>query len=178
MKRKGTRIFALLLAAVLLLGGLPMQALAAEDEAGWFHLAADWNGELLIKPERVPYTAEQTIYEAICAAGHTLAPNAGNVTQIDGVAGNFIRGDETGADNSYDLTRKASEAQIKYFCFVDNSSGSRTATPSVARQALIAVMAEYAQKDADVQAAAKAEYDAACKGSADGEECIWTRLFG
>ena len=28
MKRKGTRIFALLLAAVLLLGGLPMQALA------------------------------------------------------------------------------------------------------------------------------------------------------
>ena len=48
MKRKGTRIFALLLAAVLLLGGLPMQALAAEDEAGWFHLAADWNGELLI----------------------------------------------------------------------------------------------------------------------------------
>lgn len=54
MKRKGTRIFALLLAAVLLLGGLPMQALAAEDEAGWFHLAADWNGELLIKPERVP----------------------------------------------------------------------------------------------------------------------------
>ena len=31
MKRKGTRIFALLLAAVLLLGGLPMQALAAED---------------------------------------------------------------------------------------------------------------------------------------------------
>ena len=109
MKQKGTRIFALLLAAVLLLGGLPMQALAAEDEAGWFHLAADWNGELLIKPERVPYTAEQTIYEAICAAGHTLAPNAGNVTQIDGVAGNFIRGDETGADNSYDLTRKASE---------------------------------------------------------------------
>ena len=157
MKRKGTRIFALLLAAVLLLGGLPMQALAAEDEAGWFHLAADWNGELLIKPERVPYTAEQTIYEAICAAGHTLAPNAGNVTQIDGVAGNFIRGDETGADNSYDLTRKASEAKIQYFCFVDNSSGSRTATPSVTRQALIAVMAEYARKDADVQAAAKAE---------------------
>ena len=115
MKRKGTRIFALLLAAVLLLGGLPMQALAAEDEAGWFHHAADWNGELLIKPERVPYTAEQTIYEAICAAGHTLAPNAGNVTQIDGVAGNFIRGDETGADNSYDLTRKASGHRSNIF---------------------------------------------------------------
>ena len=176
MKRKGTRIFALLLAAVLLLGGLPMQALAAEDEAGWFHLAADWNGELLIKPERVPYTAEQTIYEAICAAGHTLAPNAGNVTQIDGVAGNFIRGDETGADNSYDLTRKASEAKIQYFCFVDNSSGSRTATPSVTRQALIAVMAEYARKDADVQAAAKAEYDAACKGYCTADDTEAERL--
>ena len=45
-------LFALLLAAVLLLGGLPMQALAAEDEAGWFHLAADWNGELLRSEER------------------------------------------------------------------------------------------------------------------------------
>lgn len=59
---------------------------------------------------------------------------------------------------------------------MDNSSGSRTATPSVARQALIAVMAEYARKDADVQAAAKAEYDAACKGYCTADDTEAERL--
>ena len=43
MKRKGTRIFALLLAAVLLLGGLPMQALAAEDESLFHVRMKAWN---------------------------------------------------------------------------------------------------------------------------------------
>ena len=51
MKQKKLRLFGLLLAAAMLLGCLPVQALAAED--GWFYLAADWNGTLLIAPERV-----------------------------------------------------------------------------------------------------------------------------
>ena len=51
MKQKKVRLLGLLLAAVMLLGCLPVQALAAEG--GWFYLAADWNGTLLIAPERV-----------------------------------------------------------------------------------------------------------------------------
>ena len=41
MKQKKVRLLGLLLAAVMLLGCLPVQALAAEG--GWFYLAADWN---------------------------------------------------------------------------------------------------------------------------------------
>lgn len=52
MKQKKVRLLGLLLAAVMLLGCLPVQALAAED--GWFYLAADWNGTLLIAPSASP----------------------------------------------------------------------------------------------------------------------------
>ena len=160
MKQKVFRVFALLLAAAVLLGCLPAQALAAEEEAGWFYLVADWNGELLIAPERVPYTSKQTLFEALNASGHTFGPSETSVTKIDGKAGNFSRGDETGG---FDLTRNALKSGVRYLRFVDNSSGSRTAKPSEAMQALIAAMAEYTRKSADVQKAAKAEYDDACQ---------------
>ena len=62
MKQKKVRLLGLLLAAVMLFSCLPVQALAAEG--GWFYLAADWNGTLLIAPERVAYTADQTLFEA------------------------------------------------------------------------------------------------------------------
>ena len=51
MKQKKVRLLGLLLAAVMLFSCLPVQALAAEG--GWFYLAADSNGTLLIAPERV-----------------------------------------------------------------------------------------------------------------------------
>ena len=89
MKQKKVRLLGLLLAAVMLLGCLPVQALAAEG--GWFYLAADWNGTLLIAPERVAYTADQTIFEALNASGHSFGPDENSVTQIDGKTGNFIR---------------------------------------------------------------------------------------
>lgn len=93
MKQKKVRLLGLLLAAVMLLGCLPVQALAAEG--GWFYLAADWNGTLLIAPERISYTADQTLYEALNASGHSFGPDENSVTQIDGKTGNFIRSDET-----------------------------------------------------------------------------------
>ena len=73
MKQKKLRLFGLLLAAAMLLGCLPVQALAAEG--GWFYLAADWNGTLLIAPERVAYTADQTLFEALNASGHSFGPD-------------------------------------------------------------------------------------------------------
>ena len=104
MKQKKVRLLGLLLAAVMLFSCLPVQALAAEG--GWFYLAADWNGTLLIAPERVSYTADQTLYEALNASGHSFGPDENSVTQIDGKTGNFIRSDETG---SHDLTRNAAQ---------------------------------------------------------------------
>ena len=157
MKQKKVRLLGLLLAAVMLLGCLPVQALAAEG--GWFYLAADWNGTLLIAPERVAYTADQTLYEALNASGHSFGPRVDNVSKIDGKAGSFIRSDENG---DYDLGRNASEANIRYLRFVDNASGSRTAQPSAAMQQFIAAMADYKLEAADVQKAARTEYDAAC----------------
>ena len=157
MKQKKLRLFGLLLAAAMLLGCLPVQALAAEG--GWFYLAADWNGTLLIAPERVSYTADQTIFEALNASGHSFGPRVDNVSKIDGKAGSFIRSDENG---DHDLGRNASEANIRYLRFVDNASGSRTAQPSAAMQQFIAAMADYKLEAADVQKAARTEYDAAC----------------
>lgn len=157
MKQKKVRLLGLLLAAVMLLGCLPVQALAAED--GWFYLAADWNGTLLIAPERVAYTADQTLFEALNASGHSFGPRVDNVSKIDGKAGSFIRSDENG---DHDLGRNASEANIRYLRFVDNASGSRTAQPSAAMQQFIAAMADYKLEAADVQKAARTEYDAAC----------------
>ena len=108
MKQKKVRLLGLLLAAAMLLGCLPVQALAAEG--GWFYLAADWNGTLLIAPERVAYTADQTLFEALNASGHSFGPRVDNVSKIDGKAGSFIRSDENG---DHDLGRNASEANIR-----------------------------------------------------------------
>ena len=69
MKQKKVRLLGLLLAAVMLLGYLPVQALAAEG--GWFYLAADWNGTLLIAPERISYTANRAISSAVMKPGAT-----------------------------------------------------------------------------------------------------------
>ena len=140
MKQKKVRLLGLLLAAVMLLGCLPVQALAAEG--GWFYLAADWNGTLLIAPERISYTADQTLYEALNASGHSFGPDENSVTQIDGKTGNFIRSDETG---SHDLTRNAAQAGIRYLCFTDRL----TAQPSDAMQSLIAAMADYRLEEPD-----------------------------
>lgn len=168
MKQKKLRLFGLLLAAAMLLGCLPVQALAAED--GWFYLAADWNGTLLIAPERVSYTADQTIFEALNASGHSFGPDAESVTKIDGKTGNFIRSDETG---SHVLTRNAAQAGIRYLCFTDRL----TAQPSDARKSLIAAMADYRLEEPDVQLAAKEAYEAACAGYVTADDNAALSLY-
>ena len=52
--------------------GLPAGAGRWQRRAAGFYLAADWNGTLLIAPERVAYTADQTIFEALNASGHSF----------------------------------------------------------------------------------------------------------
>ena len=125
----------------------------AGNSDGSFYLAATAAKRVIIAPERVNYTAGQTIAQALLASGHTFEGlEDGSVYQIDGVAGEFQRSDETG---DYSLTKQASE--ISFFCFVENG----TAKPSEARQALIRTMADYLCEEADVRAYAKDVYDEA-----------------
>ena len=127
----------------------------AGNSDGSFYLAATAAKRVIIAPERVNYTAGQTIAQALLASGHTFEGlEDGSVYRIDGVAGEFQRSDETG---DYSLTKQASE--ISFFCFVENG----TAKPSEARQALIRTMADYLCEEADVRAYAKDVYDAALR---------------
>ena len=125
----------------------------AGNSDGSFYLAATAAKRVIIAPERVNYTAGQTIAQALLTSGHTFEGlEDGSVYQIDGVAGEFQRSDETG---DHSLTKQASE--ISFFCFVENG----TAKPSEARQALIRTMADYLCEEADVRAYAKDVYDEA-----------------
>lgn len=125
------------------------------DSAGFFYLTATAADRVIIAPERVAYTAGQTIMQALLASGHTFdGLEDGNVYQIDGVAGGFQRGDEAG---EHSLTKLASE--ISFFCFTEGE----IAKPSAARRALIRTMADYLCKEADVRAYAKGAYDEALR---------------
>lgn len=126
-----------------------------DDPASFFYLTATAADRVIIAPERVSYTAGQTIMQALLASGHTFdGIEDGNVYQIDGVAGEFLRGDEAG---EYSLTKLASD--ISFFCFTEGE----IAKPSAARRALIRTMADYLCKEADVRAYAKNAYNEALR---------------
>lgn len=150
-KRK--KLVCLLLSVLMIFSLLPTAAFAAEQNA--FILVAEGGGSLIIEPEYVPYTSGQTVQEALAACGHELTGlDAGTVTAIDGVVGNYTRSDE---DGDYALDKPASE--VEYFRFSEETDSE----PSVGLQSLMTAMADYQKKDEDVQAAAKDEYQTACK---------------
>lgn len=152
-KNIGTRALSILLAAVLLLSAMPMPALAAEENA--FVLAVEAGGGLVIAPEYVTYTTGQTVGEALAASGHEFTGlDAGMVTAIDGVVGNFTRSDE---DGEFALDKAAD--QVEFYCFSERESS----TPSEGLKLLMSAMADYLLEEADVQAAAKDAYDLAYK---------------
>ena len=154
MMRKGRRwLLSLLLAA--LLAGVLTTAFAAETTAGEFVLVAEAGGELVIAPEYVEYTEGQSILAALASSGHEFTGlDNGVVTAIDDVTGNFTRSDQTG---SYDLSIPASG--VTHYRFSENVE---TSQPSEGLQLLMTAMADYQKEDADVQAAAAAEYETAC----------------
>lgn len=144
------RLACLLLSALLLIGCLPVTALAAENG---FILVAEAGGKLVIAPEYVSYTAGQTAAQALSASGHTFTGlDTGMISAIDGVTGNFTRSDENG---NYDLSVSASS--IGYLRFSEDMDSK----PSDGLKQLMRAMADYKKKDSDVQAAAKKEYGTA-----------------
>ena len=149
-KRQGMGRISLLLAMVLLVGLLAMPAQAAESE-NRFILVAEAGGKLVIAPEYVSYKAGSNIKEALGNSGHSfIGLDMGIVTAIDDVTGGYTRSDQTG---SYDLTIPASG--VTHYRFSENISGSQ---PSGGLMLLMTAMADYREKDDDVQNAAKDAY--------------------
>lgn len=152
-KHIGKGFVSFLLAMAVLLSLLPATAFAAEG--GSFVLVAEAGGNLVIPPESISYTAGQTVAQALAGSGHSFEGlEMGAVTAIDGVVGNFTRSDQAGG---FDLNGLA--ANVTHYRFSEETSS----TPSEGLQKLMTAMADYRKKDADVQAAAREAYNAACK---------------
>ena len=153
--KKGLRLLGLLLSLVLMAGLMPVGAKAAQP-AGRFVLSAEAGGKLVIAPEYITYTEGQTLGEALENSGHTFTGmGQGLITAIDDVTGNYTRSDQNG---NYDLSVPASS--VTHFRFSENISGSQ---PSEGLLQLMTAMADYREKEADVQKSAKDAYDTAQK---------------
>lgn len=154
MKKQRNRrsVLSLFLAAVLLLGMLPVNTLAAEDR---FILVAEAGGKLVIAPEYVTYTEGQTIEQALTASGHVFSDmETGIVLEIDGVVGNYTRSDQNG---DYALDKLA--ADVTFYRFSEDTNSQ----PSTGLQVLMTAMADYQTKSADVRKAVKSHYQTACE---------------
>ena len=151
MKKMGKRVLCLLLSVMMLVGTLPTSVMAVTENT--FVLVAEANGTLVIAPEYVTYTEGQTVQEALAASGHEFTGiDDWMISAIDGVVGNFTRSDE---DGDFALDKLASE--VEFFRFSEDTNSQ----PSIGLRALMTAMAEYKEKEADVQAAAKNAYDTA-----------------
>ena len=88
--RKYQRMLILLISFLVVVGFLPTTAQAEETAAGKFILVAEAGGKLVIAPEYITYTSEQTLGAALEASGHVFTGlDVGQVTAIDGVTGNY-----------------------------------------------------------------------------------------
>ena len=169
MKRsQKKRRFLLLLCAVLLLSLLTLTAAADDTGANYFYFSASRQSGLVAAPEKLYYEdASMTIKQVLQASGHTFTGlDGGMVTAIDGVVGNYNRGDGNG---SYDLEGSASS--VRYFCFYEG-----TDFLTEARMSLIRTMAEYREKPQDVQKAAKEAYQDACTNFSASEDSFVAEL--
>ena len=169
MKRsQKKRRLLLLLCAVLLLSLLTLTAAADDPAANYFYFSASRQSGMVAAPEKLYYeNASMTIKQVLQASGHTFAGLDGDmVYAIDGVVGNYNRGDETG---NFDLERSASA--VRYFCFYEG-----TDFLTEARRSLIKTMAEYLEKPQDVQKAAKEAYQDACTNFSASDDSLVTEL--
>lgn len=152
-KKRGNRLLSLVLSVMLLFNMVPFHVLADTKE-NTFVLVVESQGALVIAPEYITYTEGQTIREALMASEHEFIGIEDElIMEIDGIGGNYTRSDENG---DYSLNKQASE--IKYYRFSEETDSK----PSEGLQQLMTAMADYKEKDADVQAAAKEKYDTAC----------------
>lgn len=141
------RFVSILLLLALLLGCLPISALAAGEE-GYFYFSAESNG-LIAAPMKVPYTQEQSIQDALTAAGITLGFSGSFLSTVNGKDGlyQWLPGDAKLTDTP---------TAEGYFCIY---TGETRTSIGDGWKALMQQMEAYTHEEADVQQAAKAAYD-------------------
>lgn len=118
MLMKSIRFLALLLCAALL---LPLVPVHAAQSGGSFYLTASTAGQTLIEPVAVPYTAGQTIRDALRGSGYAFGGiDTAFITDIEGVAGNFTVYYDGGA---YSLDAIASPETVTAVVFSERERG-------------------------------------------------------
>lgn len=85
------RLISALLLLAMLLSCLPLGVSAADDENS-FYFSAETFKTLVVSPQKIPYSDDQTITEALTAAGIKLAIDSGSsfVTAVNGVSGKYL----------------------------------------------------------------------------------------
>ena len=144
------RFVSILLLLALLLGCLPVSALAADGE-GYFYFSAESDG-LIVAPMKVPYTKGQSIRDALTAAGIRLGFSGDMLSTVNETSGNYqwlpgdARLDQTPTDT--------------YFCIY---TGEQRDSIGDGWKALMQQLEAYPHEEADVRQAAKTAYENAYK---------------
>ena len=163
------RLISALLLLAMLLSCLPLGVSATDDE-NRFYFSAETSKTLVVSPQKIPYSDDQTIVEALTAAGIKLTIDSGSsfVTAINGVSGKYLYCGDFSAEQGLALPA----GSVHYLFFTEDL----TAALTDGRKALMRAMADYLAEDPDVQNAAKTPYQAASAAypgisDADAQRC-------
>lgn len=143
------------LVAALLLGWiLPASVRAAQENA--FVLVVEYNQQLVVEPEYIPYSEGQDLKEVLDTCRHTIYDlERGNIMLVNGKGGGtYTRTDQNG---NHDLSVPA--AEVTHF-FISERKVSTPAKPlDAGLLKLMTAMADYnAIQEPDVRRAAAEEY--------------------
>ena len=123
------RLISALLLFAMLLSCLPLSVLAVDGE-NYFYFSAETSETLVVPPQKIPYSADQTITDALTTAGIQLTfdPGSGFVSAINDVSGNYVyRGDFSKQES---LTSAANS--VKYLFFSEDNGAALDAGPDSA----------------------------------------------
>ena len=158
---KSIRFLALLLCAALL---LPLVPVHAAQSGGSFYLTASTAGQTLIEPVAVPYTAGQTIRDALRGSGYAFGGiDTAFITDIEGVAGNFTVYYDGGA---YSLDAIASPETVTAVVFSERERGFPALLDAVTELARFRERTDHVQN----YPAAQQAYAAALSGLRTADE--------
>ena len=165
---KSIRFLALLLCAALL---LPLVPVHAAQSGGSFYLTASTAGQTLIEPVAVPYTAGQTIRDALRGSGYAFGGiDTAFITDIEGVAGNFTVYYDGGA---YSLDAIASPETVTAVVFSERERGFPALLDAVTELGRFRERTDHVQN----YPAAQQAYAAALSGLRTADETGLTTLL-
>ena len=150
---KLNRLISALLLFAMLLSCLQFTAMAVDGE-NYFYFSAETSETLVVSPQKIPYSADQTITEALTNAGIALTFDDNRfVTAIQGTFGNYLYFGDFSSSTS--MLVPANSVHFLFF------TEDREASLAAGRMALMQSMADYLEEAADVKNAAADAYQAA-----------------